>query len=230
MASRRTILSTGKSISVTVTYTKNGEDTKQHSKEEAERYVMMRLPVKPLFNSKLVRMLHYTWGTKRPSELTLKYINVSFLPLAEPKIWWFKSALKILTSCDVHKENFIERLVHCFHKDELEKICREFAQEVSKWIARVKQVPLTNTNYNEDVKEATMKEIEDRKNTIKIAKPLAVLTKMPTVQNICRIRNMLRQLWCIRFIHKDGKRPCKRKLKSICIKPKRIDSANVLKR
>ena len=167
------------------------------------------LQIKPLSTSKMVKMLRNTWGSIRPSDSTLKDIKVNFLPMADLNIWRSEEGLNLLESCDDQKEHFIKELSNCSHYGELENICREFARELSQWIAKLKNYPLTTKDYRKEVQVATMQEILDRGNTIKVARPLAVLAKVPNAQNVHRVRIMLRQLWTIRFIHKDERRPYK---------------------
>ena len=218
MITGRTVRFTGDSLLITVTYAKNEEEEKR-SKEEAGRQESIRRQIKPLITSKMAKMLRNTWGPIRPSDLTLKDIKVNFLTMADPSIWWSEEGLNILESCDAQKEHFIKELANCSHYGELENICRNFAREVSQWIVKLKHYPLTTKNYSKEVQEATIQEIVDRENTIKVARPLARLAKMPTEQSIQRLRIMFRQLWTIRFIHKDERRPYKQLLKSICVKP-----------
>ena len=226
MITRRTVISFGNSLQITITYGKDEEDEVHRPENDAERQETIRMQIKPFINSKMVKMLSNTWGPIRPSEFTLKNVKVNFLPMADTNIWWSEKGLKIPKSCDVHKEHFIEELAHCSHQVELENICRKFDKEIKHWIAKLADYPLTIKNYSKEVQEATMQEIKERANSIRIGRPLAVLAKMPTAHNVHRIRIMLRQLWCIRFVHKDKKRPWKRKLKSICVKPNKLHSKN----
>ena len=216
MITGRTVRFTGDSLLITVTYAKNEEEEK-HSKEEAGRQESIGRKIKPVITSKMAKLLRNTWGPSRPSDLTLKDIKVNFLTMANPRIWWSEEGLNILESCDAQKEHFITELANCSHYGELENICRDFAREVLQWIAKLKHYPATTKNYSKEVQEATIQEIVDRENTIKVARPLARLAKIPTEKSIQRLRIMFRQLWTIRFIHIDEKRPCEKLLKSVCV-------------
>ena len=226
MIAGRAVRFMGDSLQITVIYAKYKGDKEGRSETEADIQEFKGRQIKPFINFKMVKMLRNTWGSIRPSELTLKKIKVSFLPMAAPNIWWTEEGLNILESCDAPKERFIKELKNCSHFGELENICRNFARDVAQWIAKLKHYPFTAKNYSKEVQKATMQEIIDRGNTIKVARTLARLAKMPTAQNIYRLRIMLRQLWCIRFIHKDDKRPCKQLLKSICVIPNKLLDRN----
>ena len=217
MVTERTVRRTGNSLQVTVIYAKNEEE--ELSEGEAGEQESIRRKIKPLINLKMVKMLKNTWGSIRPSEWTLKDIKVNFLPMADVNIWRSEEGLNLLESCDDQKEHFIKELSNCSHYKELENICREFARDLLQWIAKLKHYPLTTKDYRKEVQVATMQEILDRGNSIEVAKPLAVLAKVPNAQNVHRVRIMLRQLWTIRFIDIDERRPCKQVLKSICVKP-----------
>ena len=161
-------------------------------------------------------------GNKRPSSATLKDVDVRFCATCWTSHLAGWKWLKAITSCDFSKEIFITKLIHCLPREELENICREFTRELTQWIARLQNFPLTNKCYNKEVREATSQEIEHRENTIEVAIPLTDFSKNPTVQNIHRLLIMLRQLWSIRFIDKDDERSVKRKLKSTCVKLQNI--------
>ena len=214
MATNRKVIYNGMNFQATKIYSDAKEDREHPSKRNAKIFGIIQVKLKPLLNSRLIKSLHDIWWKTRPSNIILRGIEVSFLPLAELKKWLSKNGLRILTSCDIYKEKFTERLLHCFQHDELEMICREFSRELLQWNAKIKNFQLTLKIYNQDVKEATKQEIEDITSTIDIATPLAMLTKMLNSQ-------MLRHLWSIRFIHTDWKRPVKQRLNSICVKPNR---------
>ena len=194
MSTERTVLCTRKSLTVTVKYAKNEKEEEERSEGEAGRHESIRRQIKTSINSKMIKMLRNTWGSIRPSDLTLKDVKVNFLPMSDPNIWWSEEGLNLLESCDAQKEHFIKELANCSYYGELENICRDFAREISQWIAKLKHYPLTTKEYRKEVQVATMQEILDRGNTIKVARPLAVLAKVPNAQNIHRVIIMLRQL------------------------------------
>ena len=192
-------------------------NTEYRSKQKAINCKMV-IQVKPLLDSNLIEILKDTWKNKRPDSRILRDVDIRFLPLTDPKIWWTEKGLKVIRSCDIHKETFARNLTCCFHQEEIDKVCRTFARELLQWLARLKNFPLSVKYYNNTVKSATSKEILYRQHTISITKPLINLGISPTLQNIIRIKIMLNKLWCVRFIHLDDKRPAKRKLDSICVK------------
>ena len=218
---RRKIISAKKTFQITRKLFKvpEEEEVDHHSNKNAKECSIIRIHVKPLLEAKHIQMLENTWEPRRPKIRTLKDIDIRFLPLTEPRIWWSENGLKAIRSCDDHKNTFIRNLTHCFHPEELQDACKEFAKELLQWIARLEHFPLSISRYNTKVREATSKEIEHRRRTIAIVKPLVRFGKSPTLQRILNIKIMLDKLWCVRFIHQDGRRPVKQKLKSVCIKP-----------
>ena len=215
---RRKIISTEKSRQITKNHRRNENNLKDHDKKKDRRYQIITVQIQPLIDSHEILKLRHAWKSKRPNTQTLRKVDMTFIPLAEPQIWLSENGLQVIQSCDIYKEAFTKSLAYCFHTEDLQNVCMDFNKELLQWISRLKNFPLTISTYHKKIRKATSKEIEYRKRTINITKPLIRLSKSPTPNNILKTKIMLDKLWSIRFIHQDDKRPAKPKINSVCVK------------